>query len=82
MSSLGEAELAAFFHNAKDGCMLQNTLLDLGHQQPTTPIQTDNACATRKVSETVKQKHFKAIDMRFYWVRDQVRAKQFMVYWQ
>ena len=82
VASAGEAELGGLFHNCKDGCMLRNTLNDLGHPQPQTPVQTDNACAVGIANETVKQKRSKAIDMRYYWVRDRVRAKQFMVYWR
>ena len=82
LSSAAEAELGALFYNAKDGCMLRNTFLDLGHPQPPTPIQTDNACAAGIANNTVKQKRSKAIDMRLYWVRDRVRAKEFMVYWR
>jgi hypothetical protein len=82
LSSAGEAELAALFYNAKDGAMLRTTLADLGHPQPPTPIQTDNACAAGITNDTIKQKRSKAMDMRFYWVRDRVRAGDFLVYWE
>ncbi len=82
MSSAAEAELAALFYNAKDGCMLRNTLEDMGHPQPATPIQADNACAVGLANDTVKQKRSKAIDMRFYWVRDRVKQGQFIIYWK
>ena len=54
----------------------------MGHPQPPTPIQADNACAVGIANDTVKQKRSKAIDMRFYWVRDRVRQNQFIIYWQ
>jgi hypothetical protein len=82
MSSAAEAELGAIFYNAKDACALRNTLHDMGHPQPATPIQVDNACAVGLANDTVKQKRSKAIDMRFYWVKDRVKAKQFLVYWK
>ena len=82
LSPAAEAELGALFHNAKDSCMLRNTLEDMGHPQPATPIQTDNACAVGLSNGTVKQKRSKAIDMRFYWVRDRVKAGQFVIYWR
>ena len=82
LSSAAEAELAAVFYNAKDGCMIRATLEDMGHPQPATPIQTDNACAVGLANNTVKQKRSKAIDMRFYWIRDRVKAGQFVVYWR
>jgi len=82
LSSAAEAELGALFYNAKDGCMLRNTLADLGHPQPATPIQADNACAVGLANDTMKQKRSKAIDMRFYWVRDRVKQGQFVIYWR
>jgi hypothetical protein len=82
MSSATEAEVGALFHNAQDGCMIRNTLEFLGHPQPPTPIKTDNSCAEGIANDTVKQKRSKAIDMRFYWLRDRVRQNQFKVYWR
>jgi len=54
----------------------------MGHPQPATPIQSDNACAVGIANDTVKQKRSKAIDMRFYWVRDRVKDGQFVIYWR
>ena len=83
MASATEAEVGALFHNSQEACMLRNTLEFLGHPQPPTPIQTDNSCAEGIVNDTVKQRRSKAIfDMRFYWVRDRVRQKQFKIYWK
>ena len=82
MASATEAEVGALFHNAQDACMIRNTLEFLGHKQPATPIQTDNACAEGIANDTVKQKRSKAIDMRFYWIRDRVKQGQFVVYWR
>jgi len=82
VSSAAEAEFAALFYNAKDGCQLRNTLQDMGHPQPATPIQADNACAVGLANDTIKQRRSKAIDMRFYWVRDRVKQGQFVVYWK
>ena len=56
--------------------------LDLGRPQPPTPMQTDNACAAGIVNDTVCQKRSKAFDMRVYWVRDHMRAKQFLIHWR
>jgi hypothetical protein len=81
-SSAAEAEIAALFFNGQDGCMLRATLTELGHPQPVTTIQTDNQCANGIANDTVKQKQSKAIDMRFYWIRDRVRQGQFNVHWR
>jgi hypothetical protein len=82
MSSATEAEIGALFYNCKDGTMLRTTLEEMGHPQLTTPIQTDNAFAAGIANATVKQRRSKAIDMRFYWVRDRVDKKQCRVHWR
>ena len=82
LSSAAEAELAAVFHNGKEACPIRACLEELGHPQPPTPIQTDNSTAAGIANDTVKQKRSKAIDMRFYWIRDRVRQGQFLVYWR
>ena len=81
LSSATEAELGALFYNAKDAAWLHTTLAELGHPQPPTPIQTDNACAAGILNDTVKQCHSKAIDMRFYWIKDHISQGQFIVHW-
>jgi hypothetical protein len=82
VSSAAEAELAALFHNGKTACPLRICLTELGHPQPPTPIVTDNSTASGIANDTVKQKRSKAIDMRFYWIRDRVRQGQFHIYWK
>jgi hypothetical protein len=82
LSSATEAELGALFFNGKEAAMLRTTLQDMGHPQPATPIQTDNACAAGITNGTVKQRRSKAMDMRFYWIRDRVKQGQFFVHWR
>ena len=82
VASAAEAELAALFYNCKEACAFRNTLEELGRPQPATPTCTDNTTASGIANDTVKQKRSKAIDMRFYWVRDRVSQNQFQIYWQ
>jgi hypothetical protein len=82
VSSAAEAELAGLFHNAKEACPIRICLEELGHPQPSTPIVTDNSTAVGIATDTIKQKRSKAIDMRFYWIRDRVKQKQFQVLWR
>jgi hypothetical protein len=49
----------------------------MGHPQPRTPLQTDNTTATVYSNYTIKQIRTRAIDMRFYWVKQ----GQFHAYW-
>jgi hypothetical protein len=81
VSSAAEAELAGCFHNGKDATALRICLQEMGHPQPATIIVTENSTATGIANDTVKQKLSKAIDMRFYWIRDRVRKNQFQVRW-
>jgi hypothetical protein len=81
MSSAAEAEIGAFFINAKEGEVLRRTLEELGHPQPPTPMETDNTTATGYSNGTIKQKRAKAMDMRFYWIKDRVKQGEFNVYW-
>jgi hypothetical protein len=76
-----EAELAGLFHNAKEACPIRICLEELGHPQPDTPIVTNNSTAIGITNDTIKQKRSKAIDMRFYWIRDRVRQNQFSILW-
>jgi hypothetical protein len=79
MSSAAEAEIGAVFISAKEGAVLRTTLEELGHKQPPTPMETDNTTATGYINGTIKQKCTKAMDMRFYWIKDRVKQGQFNV---
>jgi hypothetical protein len=81
MSLAEEAEIGAVFINAKEGAVFRTTLQELGHPQPPTPMDTDNTTATGYINVTIKQKRTKAMDMRFYWIKDRVKEGQFNVYW-
>jgi hypothetical protein len=80
MSSAAEAEIGVVFINAKEGAVLHTTLEELGHPHPPTPMETDNTTATGYSNGTTKQKRTKAMDMRFYWIKDRVKQGQFNVY--
>jgi hypothetical protein len=81
MASAAEAEVAGIHLNAQEGVSEHNCLIKMGHPQPPTPIQTDNTTARGIVTGTIKQKRSKAIDMRFYWLKDRYEQKQFDFIW-
>ena len=81
MSSAAEAEIAGLFTNTKEGTILRTTLEEMGHKQPATPVQTDNSTACGIANDNIKQRRSRAIDMRFYWVRDRVKQGQFVIFW-
>ena len=65
MSSATEAELAALYIMAKEAIYVRIILEEMGHTQPPTPMQTDNACAEGVVNSKIQPKRTKAMDMRF-----------------
>ncbi len=69
MSSTAEAELGALFINAKSAVSMQHTLMELGHTQPLTPMQTNNAMAHTLLNNKILPKALKAMDMCFHWLR-------------
>jgi hypothetical protein len=82
MSSAAEAEVGAVFIYAKEGAVIRTTLEELGQKQPPTPMETNNTTATGYNNGTIKQKRTKAMDMRFYWIKDWVKQGQFKIYWR
>jgi hypothetical protein len=81
MSSAAKAEIDASYLNAKEATVIRTTLAEMGHPQPATPMETNNSTACGIMNCTVKQVQSKAIDMRFYWVRNRVEQGHFRIYW-
>ena len=81
-SSAMETEVAATFYNTKDALPFHLILAELGHPQPPSPIEVDNESTIGFLKSSMKQKHSKTIDMRFYWVKDSIAQQQFLVYWR
>jgi hypothetical protein len=65
MSSAAETEIGSVFLNGKEATMLRTTLEEMGHPQPTTPLQTDNTTAMGYINDTIKQRRTRAMDMHF-----------------
>jgi hypothetical protein len=82
MSSTAEAELGALFINAKTAISIQQTLIELGHPQPRTPIQADNATAHALITNKILPKALMAMDMHFHWLQCRNAQGQFRYYWR
>eukprot|EP00804_Cyclotella_cryptica_P026099 CCRYP_013955-RF/>CCRYP_013955-RF protein AED:0.47 eAED:0.47 QI:0/-1/0/1/-1/0/1/0/203 len=82
MSSATEAELAALYINAREAIYIRIILKEMGHKQPATPMETDNAMAEAVINAKVQPKRTKAMDMRFHWLRDREAQLQFRFYWR
>ena len=61
---------------------MRTALSYMGHQQPPTPVVTDNTSTNGIFNVTAKQKISRAIDMIFYWVRYIIRQNHFHVFWE
>jgi hypothetical protein len=81
MSSAAEAKLGALFVNAKTAVSMRHMLIELGHLQPRTPMQTDNATAHALLANKILLKALKAMDMQFHWLRCRDAQGQFRYYW-
>ena len=82
MSSATEAELAGLYIMAREAVYIRIILEELGHKQPPTPLQTDNAMADAVVNGKIQPKRTKAMDMRLHWLRDRECQQQFRIYWR
>ncbi len=54
VASAAKAELGTLFHNCQTGITFHSTLKDMGHVQPKTPVNCNNATAVGIANSTVK----------------------------
>ena len=60
MSSAAEDEMGAIFLAAREAIPARNTLIEMGHLQGKTPIQTDNSTAHRVCNKNMHCKRSKS----------------------
>ena len=80
--SAAEAELGALFINGKETKVIRLILEEMGHLQPKTPVHCDNKTATGIANDTVKKHRSRSMEMRYFWVTDQVHRKILDIIWQ
>jgi hypothetical protein len=78
VASATEVELGALFFNCQEGTMFCTSLEDLGHPQPQTPINCDNATNVKNI---IKQQHLGAMEMRYFWVANKVAQDMYFLIW-
>jgi hypothetical protein len=59
VASASESEVGACFQNAQTAAPLRITLMELGHNQSSIPLRTDNSTAYKFLNGTIKQKRSK-----------------------
>ena len=82
MTSATEAELAALFYNCKTAVPLRVTLMEMGHEQPATPVTTDNAAAHGLLQKSMTPNAKKSMCMRFDWLKDPTVKRMFDYRWE
>jgi hypothetical protein len=82
VSSATATEYAAAFIVAQAAISIINTLADLGYPQKETEFFCDNLCAVGLANNNFTLKRTKTIDMRYHWIRDQVKLGIFKVTWK
>ena len=70
VASAAEGETAAMFHNCQRAIPMRIALKEMGHPQPPTPMETDNATTLGFITSNIRQKKSKSWDMRCNWLRD------------
>jgi hypothetical protein len=78
-ASVAEAEMAGGFHAAQAATHHRRILAEPGYPQPSTVLRMDNTVALGIASGTMNAKRSKSMDMRFFWIIDQVEQGQFIV---
>jgi hypothetical protein len=81
VASAAEAELGTLFHNCQDEIIFRQTLADMGHPQPKTPVHCDNATAVGIGNNTVKKQCSGSMEMRYFWVADKLAQDMYTISW-
>ena len=80
--SAAESELGGLFTNAQKSKVYCLTLCKMGwHQTGPTPIYVDNSTVHGIVNNTIKQQQSRAMNMRYFWIANQVTQQVFKVIW-
>jgi hypothetical protein len=80
-SYVADDEFGALFVNAKESTVTRTTLAKMGHNQDAKELKNYYTTSDGIINSTVQKERSKAMDMRFYWVKDRVEQDQFNVGW-
>ena len=61
---MSEADIGAMYVNSREDVPAQQSLNEMGHRQPRTPMQTDNTAAHSAVTNNVQPKGTNAMDTK------------------
>ena len=79
VSSAAEAETGSIFIGGQQAVPIITALSELNYPQPAsgTRISTDNSTAKGVLTANIRQKLSKAFDMRYWWIKDRIKQRQF-----
>ena len=80
-ASAAEAELGGLFHNGRTATELRLTLNEMGWPQPPTELICDNTTVDGIANSTIKRQRSRAMNMRYFWIIDQVDGGHLKVRW-
>ena len=81
MASVAECETATLFINCQTAIVIRTTAMELGHEQPATPMQVYSTTTFNDVHDTLQQKRSKSFDVKLHWLRDRTNRKHLYVHW-
>ncbi len=81
VASAAEAELGALCHNCQDCIIFHQTLSNMGHPQPKTPVHCNNATAVGIENNTIKCQQSRSVEMQYFWVGDKVAQDMYTLSW-
>ncbi len=82
MSSTAEVEIGALYINTCKAVPQRQSLAEMGHKQPPTPMQNENSTAFGVVNNNIQPRCTKAMDMQFHWLRCRKAQHQFHFFWR
>ena len=80
MGYVAETEVGVSYINGQVAIPLQQAFEEIVHPRLLTPMQVDNSFSVGFSNGAAKKKRSKAMDVRFYWVQDQAKQGQFIIY--
>ena len=72
MASAAEAKYVTIFVNTQTTIPIHTNLSDMGWKQGPKAIQVYNSTSVGIATKEFRQKKYKAMDMRFYWINGRI----------
>ena len=84
VSSAAKVETGGIFIGGQQAVPIIATLSELNHRQPDseTRISTNNSIGKGVLTANLPQKLSKSLDMRYRWIKDRIKQRQFELVWE